>query len=143
MDTMFAMALIILKKGWSVTIISIGAVFITAGLMFVFVPLGRHLLGEGGECAGAAASVIASETCVLVAMLTRFREFPLDKRNIISLAKTVAVGVVVLVADRHIRALGAARLAVDALVYAFLALAIGAVHIRDIGAALRLIRARK
>ena len=39
-DTMLAMSLIILRKGWSVTVISISAVFITAGLMFVFVPSG-------------------------------------------------------------------------------------------------------
>jgi O-antigen/teichoic acid export membrane protein len=142
-DTMLAMSLIILRKGWSVTVISIGAVFITAGLMFVFVPIGRHLIGEGGESAGAAASVIASEVCVLVAMLSRFREFPLDAQNIRSLAKTLAVGTVVLVADRQLRGLGPARLVVDTLAYACLALATGAVHLRDIGSAIRLIRTRK
>ena len=142
-DTMLAMSLIILGKGWSVTLISISAVFITAGLMFVFVPIGRHVVGEGGESAGAAASVIASEGCVLVAMLSRFREFPLDGRTIVSLVKTLAVGAVVMVGDRYLRGLGSARLVADALVYACLALAIGAVRVSDVGAAIRLIRSRK
>jgi O-antigen/teichoic acid export membrane protein len=142
MDTVLAMALIVMGKGWSVTVISVTSVFITGGLMFVFVPLGRHLIGEGGECAGAAAAVIGSEACVLVAMLSRFRQFPLDARNILSLAKTVGLAVAILVLDRQIRGLGAARLAVDAALYAAVALAIGAVKVRDLGEAYRLIRAK-
>ncbi len=142
MDTMLGMALIIMGKGWSVTVISVGAVFVTGGLMFVFVPLGRHWIGEGGECAGAASAVIASEACVLVAMLTRFREFPLDARDIRMLLKSVGLAVVVLVIDRHIRALGAARLVVDALLYTCVALAIGIVKIRDVRSVIQVVRAK-
>jgi O-antigen/teichoic acid export membrane protein len=143
MDTMLAMSLIIMGKGWSTTVISISAVFITAGLMFVFVPLGRHLIAEGGESAGAAAAVIGSEACVFVAMLTRFKKFPLDGRNILTLAKTIAIALAVLIGDHQLRGLGPVRLVLDALAYALLALAIGAVRIRDIGSAIQLIRSRK
>ena len=62
MNTMLAMKLIIIGRGWSVTVISCASVLVSAGLLFLFVPLGRHLIGEGGECAGAAASVIGSES---------------------------------------------------------------------------------
>jgi O-antigen/teichoic acid export membrane protein len=142
MDTLLAMSLIILRKGWSVTIISVGAVFVTGLLMFVFVPLGRHLIGEGGESAGAAAAVISSEACVLVAMLSSFRKFPLDAPTIRSLAKMIGLGIVILIVDRQLRGLGPARLAVDAAAYVILAFAIGVVRIKDIGAAIHLVRAK-
>ncbi len=143
LDTMLAMVLIIRRQGWSVTIISIGAVFVTAILMFVLVPLGRRLVGEGGECAGAAASVIGSEACVLVAMLSRFRVFPLDARNIRVIAKSVALGLFVLFVDRQLRALGAGRLAVDGGLYVALAFAIRVVRVEDVKQLVRLLRGRR
>jgi O-antigen/teichoic acid export membrane protein len=141
-DTILAMALIILRKGWTVTVISIGAVLVTATLMFVFVPVGRHLIGEGGECAGAAAAVIVSEACVLIAMLSSFRRFPLDASAIRAMLKTIGLGLVILVGDRYLRGLGPARLVVDGLLYVGAALAIGVVRIRDIGGAIHLLRAK-
>jgi O-antigen/teichoic acid export membrane protein len=143
MNTMFAMALIIARRGWSVTTISIGAVFVTAILTVLFVPLGRRLMGEGGECAGAAAAVIGSEACVFIAMVSRFPVFPLDARNIRACAKSVALGVAILAADPLLRGLGAARLAVEGVVYLGMALAIGVVRIRDVGLVIRLLRQRR
>jgi O-antigen/teichoic acid export membrane protein len=142
MNTMLAMALIIMKRGWSVTFISITAVFITASLMLVLVPLGRRLVGEGGECAGASASVILSEACVLVAMLTRFRRFPLDSRNLRVLAKSVALGLVILLLDHQLRQFGPVRLALDAALYVALAFAIGVVRFSELGRLLALLRSR-
>jgi O-antigen/teichoic acid export membrane protein len=142
MNTMLAQNLIIMGRGWSVTLISVSAVFITGGLMLVFVPLGRRLIGEGGECAGAAAAVIGSEACVLVAMLTRFQRFPLDGRNIRVFAKSAVLGLLVLFVDRKLRGIGPVRLVLDAALYGVLALAIGVVRIGDIGAVVRLLRHR-
>jgi O-antigen/teichoic acid export membrane protein len=139
MNTMFALKLNITGRGWSVTIISIGSVLITSVLMFLFVPLGRHLIGEGGESAGAAASVIASEACVLLAMLSRFADSPLDARNIRVFSKSVALGLAVLVLDRRLRWIGPARLAVDAALYACVGLAIGVVRVRDLKEVVRLL----
>jgi hypothetical protein len=100
------------------------------------------MIGEGGECAGAAAAVITSEACVLIAMLTSFREFPLDASTVRAMAKTIGLGLAILVGDRYLRGLGAARLVVDALLYVGVALAIRVVRIRDIGAAIHLLRAK-
>jgi O-antigen/teichoic acid export membrane protein len=141
-DTILAMSLIVLRRGWTVTVISVAAVFITAILMFIFVPLGRHWIGEGGECAGAAAAVITSEACVLVAMLSSFKKFPLDAPTIRAMLKTIGLGLAILVGDRYLRSLGPARLAVDAALYVVCALAIGVVRIRDVGGAIRLLRAK-
>jgi O-antigen/teichoic acid export membrane protein len=141
-STMLAMALIVGHRGWSVTVISVGAVFVTAGLMFVCVPLGRRFVGIGGESAGAAAAVIGSEVCTVVAMLSRFRSFPLDARNLTVFGKSVATAAVMLLADRHLRALGALRLVLDATLYLGMASALRIVSLSDIRTVLHLIRHR-
>jgi O-antigen/teichoic acid export membrane protein len=141
-NMMLANKLIVLKQGWSVTVISISSIFVTSALMLVFVPLFRRLFGEGGECAGAASSVIASEACVLAAMLTRFRRFPLDARNVRVFAKIAGLSALTLVLNRQLRFLGPVRLIIDAVVYCGLALAIGAVRVHDIGHVIRLLRQR-
>jgi O-antigen/teichoic acid export membrane protein len=143
LDTMLAIALTIVGKGWSVTLISVGSVFINAALLLILVPIGRRLLGTGGECAGAAAAVIATEICVMIAMVSRFEESPLDARIIRVLVKSVAVGAVVLWMDRHIRGLGPSRLAVDALVYAAMALALRIVTVAELRSARSVMRSRR
>jgi O-antigen/teichoic acid export membrane protein len=140
MDMMFATALIIMGKGWFVTNVSIGSVFVTATLMLLLVPLGRRTLGLGGECAGAAAAVVASEAFVLVAMISRFGTFPLDARNMTIVAKSVGLGAVVLVVDRLLRGLGPSRLAADAVLFPIAALGIGLVKIEDIRRIVYLLR---
>jgi O-antigen/teichoic acid export membrane protein len=137
-----AAALIIMRRGWSVTTISIGAVFVTASLMFIFVPLGRHLIGTGGEAAGASAAVIGSEACVLIAMLRRFEKSPLDARNVRILLKSLALGVFILVVDRRLRSVGAIRLVVDAALYSGMALLVGVVRIGDAVRVVSLLRHR-
>jgi O-antigen/teichoic acid export membrane protein len=142
MNTMLATNLIITGRGWSVTFVSISAVFITGTLMLVFVPIGRHLVGEGGECAGAASAIIGSEVCVLVAMVSRFRTFPFDVRNIQIFTKSAAIGVGVLILDRWLHPIGASRLAIDAAVYAALALALRVVRVEDVRRVANLLRHR-
>jgi O-antigen/teichoic acid export membrane protein len=141
-NTMMAMNLIIMHKGWSVTAISVAAVFVTSALMLVCVPLGRRWIGEGGECAGAASAVIASEACVLIGMLTRFRNFPLDKRNIQVLGKSVAVAVLTLLVNHALLRIGWTRLLVDAGLYLALAFVWKIVRIQDAAAVIRLLRHR-
>jgi O-antigen/teichoic acid export membrane protein len=135
-----ANALIVMRRGWSVTAISVGAVFVTAALMLVLVPLGRRVVGVGGECAGAAAAVIGSEACVLIAMISRFPKFPLDAANVRTLSKSVALGVSILLIDRVLRGLGAARLAVDAALLVGIALAIRLVRLSDIARIVQVLR---
>jgi hypothetical protein len=140
MNTLLAMHLIIMGRGWSVTILSASAIFVTSALMLILVPLGRRWMGEGGECAGAAMAVIASEACTVGGMVTRYDKFPLDGRNVSSIGKSVLVGVAVLILDRPLRVLGGARLVLDGIVYVLLAFAVRAVRPEDVAAALRLVR---
>jgi O-antigen/teichoic acid export membrane protein len=143
MNMTFAQNLTILKKGWAVTAISISSIFVTSALMLVFVPLGRRLLPEGGECAGAAMSVICSEACVLVAMITRYRRFPLDARNVRVFATIGVLAVLTLVLNHHLRFLGGLRLLIDGAFYVGLAFATGVVRVRDMAHVIRLLRHRE
>ena len=139
-DMGLATALAIVGKGWSVTLVSAGSVLVNAALMLLFVPLGRHVIGTGGECAGAAASVLATEGLVLLAMLSRFEQSPLDGRLIRVLLKSAATAIVVLLADRALRPLGPSRLVVDAALYGGMSLALRTVRLAELRAALRTLR---
>lgn len=142
MNMMFAMNLIVMGRGWSVTIISVCSVFISASLNFLLVPLGRHWLGEGGECAGAAASVIGSEAFVVTAMLTRFDTLPLDARNIASGLTSIAIGAGILVLNHYILWIGPLRLVIDGLLYVVLAFALRVVRINELAHVVQLVRKR-
>jgi O-antigen/teichoic acid export membrane protein len=142
MNSMFATTLIIMKRGWEVTAISVSAVFLTALFLLLFVPLGRRWFGMGGECAGAAAAVVASEVCVVAAMISRFKPFPLDGRNIGTLLKSAGLGLVILIVDKQLHGLGPARLLVDAALYVSVALTIGVVRVQDVRQVMRLLRTR-
>jgi O-antigen/teichoic acid export membrane protein len=142
MNMMFAMNLIVTGRGWSVTVISICSVFVSATLNLLLVPLGRHLLGEGGECAGAAASVIGSEAFVVIAMLTRFETLPLDARNIATGGSSVAIGALILILNHYIRGLGPVRLVIEGLLYVVLAFALRVVRVRELAHVVSLVRKR-
>lgn len=142
-DTTLATGLITMGRGWSVTLVSVGSVFVNAALMFAFVPLGRCLLSPGGECAGAAASVIVTEVFVMLALISRFPKSPLDRRSVSALAKSALTGGIVLVLDRQIRSWGAVRLAGDAVIYAAMAASLRIVSLDDLRSAVGILRSSR
>jgi O-antigen/teichoic acid export membrane protein len=136
-------ALTIAGKSWSVTVISSGAVLIMAGLIIVFVPLGRALFGTGGECAGAAMAVIANEAFIVIAMLSRFRFAPFDRRNVSALIKATGISACVLVVNHLWHNLGAPRLLLDAALYLVLALVARLVSVTDVQRVVGVLRSRR
>lgn len=143
MNIMLAAALILGNRGWSVTVISASSVCLMSVLMLICVPAGRVLFGEGGECAGAAIAVIASEAAVVVAMFSRFDQSPLDSRNIAVLTKSVAISAVVLVLNHVIKDMGAWRLLVVMSLYVVLAWATRVVRPEEIAGVVRMLRAQR
>jgi O-antigen/teichoic acid export membrane protein len=139
-NMMLSMALTVLGRSWSVTMISLGAIATMALFMVGSVPLGRFLFHEGGECAGAAMAVIGSEACVVLALLSRFRPFPLDRRNIEVCGKAIAIALAVIFTDRLLRIIGDIRLVADAALYAGLALRTGVLRIEEIRRGIRILR---
>jgi O-antigen/teichoic acid export membrane protein len=142
-NIMMASSLIVSGRSWSVTSISILSIFVLSGLMLVLVPMGRHLFGVGGECAGASIAVITSEAATVVAMVTRFDDWPLDRRNISVTLKTILVSAIVLVLNHYIHDLGAIRLVIDMVAYLALALAIGVFTVKDIRQVVQIIKQRR
>lgn len=140
LDTTLAAALAIVGKGWSVTLVTVGSIIVNAVLMLVCVPIGRELIGTGGECAGAAASVLATEVFVLTAMVSRFEASPLDARTIRVIGRSVLAGAAVLLLDRALRRIGAARLVIDALLYCALMFTLRIVRVADLQRALGLLK---
>jgi O-antigen/teichoic acid export membrane protein len=138
-----ASSLIVAGRSWAVTSMSTVSIFVLAGLMLVFVPLGRKLFGEGGECAGAAVSVIASELFVVICMGFQFDSSPLDRRNTEVLIKTIGISATVLVLNHFIHGLGAVRLVIDMTLYVSLMLALSVLRISDLKRFLRLISDRR
>jgi hypothetical protein len=84
--------------------------------------------------------VLATEIFVLIAMVSRFNESPLDAHTVRLLLKSVVIGAVVLLVDRALRPIGPARLIVDGLLYAALAFALRVVRLSQIREAFRLLR---
>jgi O-antigen/teichoic acid export membrane protein len=143
MNIMLASALIIQGRSWTVTTTSLASIVVMAVFMLVCVPVGRSIFGTGGECAGAAAAVIASEACVVLAMLRSTKYAPLDRRNVGVLVKSVAISICVIVVDRFLRSIGAARLLVDLALYVALALASGVVRPADVLRTVRALRSQR
>ncbi|HVU05894.1 MAG TPA: hypothetical protein VHE30_29295 [Polyangiaceae bacterium] len=143
MNIILSSALLVRGESWMVTAISVVSICALAVLMLVCVPLGRSLFGEGGECAGAAIGVVTSEAGVVVAMVTRFKETPMDRRNLLVLLKSIGISVLVLVTNHQIRNLGAVRLVLDLGLYVVLALALGVIRKKDIGLVVQIIKERR
>jgi O-antigen/teichoic acid export membrane protein len=136
-------ALVVMGQSWSVTIISLLAILLMTGFMVVFVPVGRALFHVGGECAGAALAFISNESCVVLALMSRFKSSPLDARNVRAMAKTFVVAAIVIVIDRLMRPIGVVRLGVDVVLYVALALLLRLVRVSDARRVIDLIRARR
>jgi O-antigen/teichoic acid export membrane protein len=136
-------ALVVLGKSWSVTAISLTAIVLMAGFMIVFVPLGRALFHVGGECAGAAMAVIANESCVIIALATRFGSSPIDARNARAMIKSLAIAVAVIVGDRLLRRFGLVRLGIDVLLYVALGFALRLVPFADLRRVVQVLKSRR
>jgi O-antigen/teichoic acid export membrane protein len=143
LNIMLGNALVIIGKEWWNTLISVCSIFSMALLMLVCVPLGRRLLGTGGECAGAAAAVVGNEMLVVGAMLTRFDSPPLDRRNVVVILKSLAIAAVVLVTNHYIHGLGPVRLVIDLALYVALALVVKVVQPSDVRKIIEVVKARR
>ncbi len=143
LNIMLGNALIISGQEWWNTIIAVGSIFSIAVFMLICVPVGRRLLGTGGECAGASTAIILNEIGVVIVMLSRFDSPPLDRRNIVVIVKSLVIAACVITSDRFIRGLGPARLGLDLALYVVLALVLRVVQFDDVREMIRVVKARR
>ncbi len=127
-----SMVLIRMERGWSVTAISVAGLGANALLNWFLIPAGRRVFGAGGAGIGAAAALVATEASVTALMLTLIGRRAFDRRGAEVLAKTALACLGVFAVHRAAAGLGAARVAIDALVYLALVVALKAVRIREV-----------
>jgi len=138
-----ATVLIRLERGWAVTAISLCGLAVNAALNWLLIPAAWSALGRGGAGVGAASALVVTETFVTTVMLVLLGRRAFDRRSVMTLAKTALACVVVFAADRLGAGLGLARVAVDALLYVGLVLALRAVRVGEVVDVIRLASRQK
>lgn len=137
-------ALMILDRSWTITIISITGLVLLPVFILVGVPLAASSgMGDGGAGMGCAIAMSARELVIVVVFLLFLGRRALDRRAVTSTLKSFAICAVVVLAHVELARLGAWRLAVDAALYGALALGLRVVRVSDVFAVLRMIKDRK
>lgn len=140
------LALMILDRSWTITIVSIAGLALLPLLIMIVVPLTAPL-GPGGAGMGVAIALTTRELVIALVFLAFLRDKAMDRRGLSSAVKSIAFVVVVSLVDRAIgdRLAAPVRLLVDAAVYGVLALTprLGVLSPADIKAVLKMIKDRK
>ncbi len=137
-----SMALVVLDRQWTATRISVVALVLCPIFILIIVPITARI-GEGGAAAGAAAAVFFNEIIVSGSCLYYVGRRAADRRTLSAAAKSVAIAGAVITLDRFLRPLGWRRLPLDMGAYLFVALAAGAVRVKDALRVVRLVRHRE
>ncbi|MBI5544152.1 MAG: flippase [Deltaproteobacteria bacterium] len=134
-----AIALVLLNRSWTVTLISVAGAVWTALLVVVIVPAAYSRLGPGGGATGCALATVLSEAVIAAAMLLAVGRKSFDRTTLQRLfaAGVSCVGVVLL--DRALVVPDPYRLLADALAYVVLAVVLGAVDLRELAALRKLV----
>lgn len=126
-------ALIGLGRGWLVTGVMLSGLVISPLLNWLLIPRAYALFGPGGAGVGAAASLNLTEAYITVLMTIALGSRAFDRRRLVMLGK-MAVACLAVVALHVLMParLGVVRPIVDALAYAALVVAWGAVDYRTL-----------
>lgn len=141
---LFATALIIMKRSWSVTLISLSRLLLQPLLMWLVVPWAHRRFGVGGAGMGDAFCFTFLELYVSLVFLYTLGRRALDKRLVAALGKSLLAYGAAYATDHFTKAsLGDARIVLDGVVYLVVVLATGGVRISDAKAVLNMVRNRK
>ena len=141
---LFATALIIMKRSWSVTLISLSRLLLQPLLMWLVVPWAHRRFGVGGAGVGDAFCFTFLELYVSMIFLYTLGRRALDKRLVGALAKSLVAYAAAWTVDHFTKAsLGDARILLDMVVYAVVVLATGGVRLGDVKAVVNMVRNRK
>ena len=138
------LALMILDRSWTITIVSIVGLLLLPVFVIVLVPI-MEKFGPGGAGMGAGIALSLREPVIVVTFLAFLRSKAVDRRGLFALVKSLAICVVVAVADHYLKdvTIPPLRLAADAALYAVLALALGVIAPKDLKAVLKMVKDRK
>jgi O-antigen/teichoic acid export membrane protein len=140
---LLSMTLVVLDRGWRLTLVSALGLATNVVLTVVLVPIGARLLGPGGAGVGDALAVVLMEVIVSSVLLVTIGREAVDRRMLGVLARSAfpiaaCIGVHVLA-----RGLGPARLALDVAVYLVVAFVARVPGIDDVRTMIRLFRTRR
>ncbi|MDB4940910.1 MAG: Membrane protein involved in the export of O-antigen, teichoic acid lipoteichoic acid [Labilithrix sp.] len=138
------LALMILDRSWTITIVSIAGMILLPVLVVVMVPIFAPR-GPGGAGMGASLALSVRELVIVLTFLAVLRDKAMDRRGLFTLLKSLLICVAVAVADRYLTDLTIppVRLFADALLYLVLMVVLGVLAPRDIKAVLRMVKDRK
>jgi O-antigen/teichoic acid export membrane protein len=140
---LLATALIIQKRAWTVTIISLSRVALQPVLMWLVVPWAAARYGEGGAGKGDAFVFTFLEFYVTAMFFLFLGRRAFDVRSVSVLLKSAAAMVVSLLAHRALAQYGDIRLLADAVTYAAVILGTRGVRIADLKQVRSMVRNRK
>lgn len=124
-----ASLLIRLERAWLLTAISVAGMVISPVLSIVLVPRFAERFGAGGAGMGAAWALTLTECFIAGVMTWQLRSRAFDRRSLMLIGKTLALGLAVAMMDLALRGLGPWRLLIDVVVYAGVGLLIGAIDL--------------
>jgi O-antigen/teichoic acid export membrane protein len=139
---MLALALVVLERSWRLTIVSLIGLGLLPLFILVLVPLAKPY-GQGAAGAGAAVAVTAMELVTAALFLQTVGRRALDRRNVLAVLKSIAVALVVIALHQALVFMGPARLVVDMLVYAVLALAVKVLRFDEVITVIKMVRTQR
>lgn len=135
-------SLMILDRSWTITIVSFVGLALLPAFILLIVPWTRGL-GPGTTGMGVAMALTLRELVIAIVFFAFLGRRAVDKRSVSAILKSLALSAVTVAVHFALASIGPARLIVDGVVYAALALATGVVRLGDIKNLLRMIRDRK
>lgn len=135
-------ALMILDRSWTITIVSILGLALLPAFILAIVPATR-VLGPGGAGMGVAMALSARELVIAIVFFAFLGKRAIDRKSLLSITKSLGICCTVIAIHVGLVSLGPLRLLVDMVAYAVLMLAIGVLRPSDIKEVLRLIKDRK
>lgn len=136
-------ALMILDRSWTITIISFAGLALLPLFILLIVPWAKGLGIPGSTGMGVAMALSARELVIAIVFFSFLGKRAVDHRSVLAITKSLGICGAVVAAHVLLVSLGPVRLLIDGAIYAVLAVAIGVLRPRDIKDVLRMIKDRK
>lgn len=136
-------ALMILDRSWTITIISFVGLALLPIFIFAIYPLAKAIGGDGSIGMGVAMALSARELVVAVIFFACIGKRAVDHRSMLSITKSLGICCAVVATHVGLAGIGHLRLLADMAVYFVLMLVTGVLRPQDVKDILRLIKNRK
>ena len=124
----YALTLMMLRRAWSLALISVAALAVNVVLNLLLIPRTMALFGDGGGGVGCALASLGTQVFAAGGMIALVGREAFDGRSVRMVSKSLAACVLVVVVDRLWTSLGWLRMAVDSAVYLAVVVTTGALR---------------